>query len=338
MATSATAVFANQIPGSLEQPAQQSALATRSLVTAVDYAGDRLVAVGERGHILLSDDQGGSWQQAEQVPVTVTLTDVCFDSDREGWAVGHRGAILHTRDAGATWQLQYDGFRAAEDLLEVLEKAGSEQAFYAEMMVEDGADKPFLGVRCLGDRQVIAYGAYGFAFRTVDGGVEWAPSAAVFDGTMQMHIYDTANGDAGLYMAGERGGLYRTDDTLTDFETLSAPYEGTFFGVLETTGDTVLVWGLRGHAFRSENQGQSWTELDLDTQQSLGAGLELSGNRVLLVDNAGQGWLSLDGGHSFRLVTANRGFPITDLIELSTGDVLGVGARGFVQFSGDTLE
>ena len=45
--------------------ALESAKASRSLLLDVTHAGNRMVAVGDRGHILYSDDQGKSWTQAK---------------------------------------------------------------------------------------------------------------------------------------------------------------------------------------------------------------------------------------------------------------------------------
>src|SRR5690606_9884464 len=95
-----------------------SARAQHSLQLAVSRAGNRLVAVGERGVVLLSDDDGRNWHQAENVPVSVTLTDVHFVSATHGWAVGHSGVVLHSADGGETWQRQLDGNQAAKIILE----------------------------------------------------------------------------------------------------------------------------------------------------------------------------------------------------------------------------
>ena len=48
----------------LDTPALKSALAAKSLLNGVAVAGKRLVSVGQRGHILYSDDGGKSWTQA----------------------------------------------------------------------------------------------------------------------------------------------------------------------------------------------------------------------------------------------------------------------------------
>ncbi|MBI3367277.1 MAG: glycosyl hydrolase, partial [Burkholderiales bacterium] len=94
-------------PAVLDTPAVPSAKALMAATLAVARAGQRLVAVGERGTVLLSDDGGASWRQAP-VPVQVTLTSVRFIDPRTGWAAGHGGVILRSDDGGQSWTKQLD--------------------------------------------------------------------------------------------------------------------------------------------------------------------------------------------------------------------------------------
>ena len=84
----------------------ESPKAAKGLMIDVVHAGKRLVAVGDRGHILYSDDQGNTWAQAK-VPTRQLLTAVFFVDDQHGWAVGHDAQILASTDGGATWTQQY---------------------------------------------------------------------------------------------------------------------------------------------------------------------------------------------------------------------------------------
>ena len=77
----------------LDTPSAMTPLASRSLLNGIARAGNRLVAVGARGHILYSDDEGKSWKQAK-VPVSSDLTAVNFSTPQQGWAVGHDGVIV----------------------------------------------------------------------------------------------------------------------------------------------------------------------------------------------------------------------------------------------------
>ena len=52
-------------------------LASKSLLLAACLTNGRAVVVGERGHILYSDDQGETWTQA-RVQTIATLTGVYF--------------------------------------------------------------------------------------------------------------------------------------------------------------------------------------------------------------------------------------------------------------------
>ena len=61
----------------LDTPARTTPLASKSLFQAVTRAGDRLVAVGQRGHVVVSTDGGKSWKQSA-VPVSSDLTAVYF--------------------------------------------------------------------------------------------------------------------------------------------------------------------------------------------------------------------------------------------------------------------
>ena len=94
-------------------PAVKTHWVDSALMLDVAKANGRLVAVGERGFIIHSDDDGQSWVQAD-VPVSVTLTAVVFPSPKMGWAVGHEGTILHSSDGGASWSVQFTGQQVAE--------------------------------------------------------------------------------------------------------------------------------------------------------------------------------------------------------------------------------
>jgi photosystem II stability/assembly factor-like uncharacterized protein len=162
----------------LDVPAQRSALAPKNLMLGVARAGLRLVAVGQRGHIVYSIDGGATWQQAS-VPVSSDLTAVFFVNDQKGWAVGHDGVIVHTSDGGLTWTTQLDGRRANEHLVEYMQERvdASPQAADKKQLLEEakrykeqGADKPFLDVWFADENNGYVVGAYNLIFHTRDGG------------------------------------------------------------------------------------------------------------------------------------------------------------------------
>ncbi|MEP6505589.1 MAG: glycosyl hydrolase, partial [Betaproteobacteria bacterium] len=64
-------------PAVLREPALPTAHAVDAAMLALARAGSRIVAAGERGLVLHSDDGGRAWTQAH-VPVQVSLTALRF--------------------------------------------------------------------------------------------------------------------------------------------------------------------------------------------------------------------------------------------------------------------
>jgi photosystem II stability/assembly factor-like uncharacterized protein len=322
------------VPDTLEQSAVVSASASRFALNAAAMAGERLVVAGMRGTILYSDDQGQNWQQAS-VPVTVGLTGVCFADATNGWAVGHRGVILATRDGGAHWTRQLEGAQAAQAILKVRRDAA--RIDEARRLVAEGADKPLLAVQCMGDGRVLALGAYGLAFSTQNAGQSWQPVLALLDGSESQHLNAVQASGGAIFVAGEQGALMRVSNDLNHFTRFASPYEGSFFGLLATHDNSLLAFGLRGHAFRSTDQGASWQPVAVPSNKSLTAATQLRDGSILLADESGQGWLSRDDGRSFRPVEPQQRFPLIALLAMPDGGSLAVGTNGITRFPPSAL-
>ena len=221
--------------------AELAPMAERSLLTRIVRAGSRLVAVGSRGHILLSDD-GREWRQVA-APVNGLLTSVSFVDERRGWAVGHDAAILHTADGGTTWTLQLFRPEWNQALLDVL----------------------FLDAR-----HGFAVGAYGLFLETRDGGVSWLQiEAPIVEEKLHFNAL-LRLGDGGLLVIGEEGMLALSDDQGATWQRLVSPYESSLFAALPTGEHGVLLGGLRGNLYRSEDpRAGQWTRIDLGTPQSV---------------------------------------------------------------------
>ncbi len=288
------------VPAALTEPALISPKALGASTLAVARAGDRLVAAGERGTVLWSDDGGKTWQQA-RVPVRAGLTALRFVDARTGWAVGHLGVILKTEDGGKTWTLQLDGVRAAQALLAAATDDASRRA--AQRLVEEGADKPWFDLEALDGQRVIAVGAYGLAMATRDGGRTWEPLPLRAVNPRGLHLYGVraVGGPGGAWViAGEQGLLLRSSDDGVSFTALASPYKGSFFGLLSTRSGALLAYGLRGSVYRSGDAGASWDKVELGTPVSLQAGLERADRAELtLLAQNGELFVSTDDGHRF---------------------------------------
>ncbi len=303
------------------QPSIIAPLAPRSLLLDLAWAGPRLFAVGERGHVLHSGDAGNTWTQV-QVPASANLTAVYFADPQNGWAVGHAQTILRTQDGGNTW---------------VVAQFEPEEA------------DPFLDVSFADALRGIAVGAYGVIYSTTDGGAVWshvpfepeplagaarvepAPDEmeADVDLGFEFHLNALARGPGQrLYLGAEAGRLFRSDDDGASWRELPSPYDGSFHGILPLDGDALLAYGLRGNLFRSEDGGMHWTVIETGTTALLDAGARVDERTVVVAGMAGVILLSRDGGRTFRLTQQDDRKAIAAIVPSGDGSLVVAGEGG----------
>ena len=318
----------------LQQPAVKTPSAFHSAMLTVARAGNRLVAGGERGVILLSDDNGSTWQQAD-TPVRVTVTEMVFVNDKLGWAIGHLGVILRTVDGGKTWQKQMDGVqaaalftKAASNIQDPARAPAAQQ--YAKLLVDDGPDKPWLGVHFSDMQNGIVVGAYNLAMVTADGGATWRPLSFDLPNSKSLHLYGVAARGAELLIYGEQGLLLRSLDGGATFAAVASPYKGTWFGVLPLANGW-LAYGLRGNAFVSNAEDSGWTAVKTGQTASITAALHLSGSRVMLVSQTGELLIGKAGTGTFESRGLSVGAAAADAAEAADGTVIVATLRGMVR-------
>lgn len=317
----------------LGRAAPKSARGEQSMLLAVTLAGQRIVAVGERGIVLISDDNGVSWKQAE-VPVSVLLTGVRFATPEKGWAVGHSGVVLRTEDGGRSWVKSLDGERAAAlQLNAALKEAGvsgdaARRIADAERLVKDGADKPFFDILVDGENGALVVGAYGLAYRTADGGKTWAPWQAQLNNPKGAHLHAISAADASVFVAGEQGLVLVSRDRGQSFSELKSPYTGSFFGVVALSEQSLLLFGLRGKSFWTIDGGANWQASTTGLEASFNGATRLRDGSVLLVSQAGNVLRSTDGGKSFAPVPIKMPVPFVGVTEAADGSLVLVGVRG----------
>lgn len=325
----APALQAEPAPRVLVEPAIATAKAAGAAMLAVTRAGARLVAVGERGIVLLSDDGGVRWRQAAAVPVQVSLTAVRFIDERTGWAVGHLGVILRTDDGGERWRRQLDGVAAAERVAAAASTSNDDRERQrAARFAAEGPDKPFFDVDFADAKHGIAVGAYGLAFATADGGTTWTPLTGRLPNPKGLHLYAVRWSAGQVYLAGEQGLLMKSADAGASFGTLDSPYKGSWFGLVAARSGTLLAYGLRGRVFRSADGGASWQAVHTGVPVSIGAGLELAPGTLALLGQGGDVLVSRDDGVAFHKQPALSPLPATGLAMSSDGHVLLSTLRG----------
>ncbi len=289
-----------------KQASEIAPLASKSLLLDITLVeSSKLVAVGQHGHILLSND-AISWQQAA-VPIQSTLTSVFFINALKGWAVGHDNSILHTNDGGQTWQVQ-------------------------QYMPEK--EKPLLDVVFKNKNEGIAIGAYGLFYRTLDGGKTWqsefhqeflTPDDAEYLAELKAEDEEAYLDEASsilphfnriiqdgrtLYLVGEIGLIAKSNDFGLHWEKFDEIYHGSFFDIARTHQGNLLVVGLRGHIFRSLKSGRPWQQVNSGTTALLNSIVLTEDNRIIVLGNNGVILVSDDDGQSYKLQTQSDGKPL----------------------------
>ncbi|WP_290582593.1 WD40/YVTN/BNR-like repeat-containing protein [Ketobacter sp.] len=297
--------------------------AAESLLTDVDVFQNTVIMVGDRGHILVSSDNGEQWTQAE-VPVQYLLTAVDFGSENKVWAVGHEGVILHSADAGKTWQLQYANphrVRTDEELNQLTDE---------EFTKLPQAGSPLLDVWFRDELVGFAVGAYGMFLGTEDGGKTWNDVSSRIENYDGWHLNSIAAGEDGVvYIAGEKGVLFRSDDGGENWTTLTGPYQGSYFGVLVgPMPDDVFLFGLQGNIFKSSDRGETWTKAKSKASDGLMDGVLLGSQGVMLVGNSGVILTSQDGGASFSMQITKSREALLAIRKLPNGKLIMVGQGG----------
>lgn len=318
----------------LSSPAIQSDKAIGGVFTGLTYAGQRLVAVGQRGHIFYSDDNGVRWHQAE-VPVSSDLVAVHFPSPTQGWAVGHDGIVLHSDNSGETWKRQLDGRQVGQIMLEHFQRQVGQQTndallVEAQRMVDEGADKPFLDVWFANDKTGYIVGAFNLIFRTEDGGRSWVPLMDRTDNPGALNLYGIRAIGDDLFIVGEQGLVLKLDSATQRFINIPTPYSGSYFGITGKPG-SVLVYGLRGNVYRSVDHGVNWDKVELGLSSSITASTITADGRIILVSQAGHVLVSTDDGASFTLKPQDRLGPAAAAQAIASDVVVVAGARGLRQ-------
>ncbi|MDB6126866.1 MAG: hypothetical protein JWM35_762 [Verrucomicrobia bacterium] len=262
-------------------------------------AGPVIVAVGERGTILNSADDGHTWQSAD-VAAAATLTGVSFaDGTKEGWAVGHDALILVTHNAGRSWRKQWQGENLQDSFLDVL---------------------------ALDAQHIIAVGAYGLFVSSDNGGQTWTRRHISDD---DFHFNRITRGPTGsLYLAGERGTLLRSHDSGAHWDRIDSPYDGSFYGILPLDKSTLIAYGLRGRIFRSTDDGATWVPVANELRALLATATVMKNGSILFAGQSRAWLISRDGGKTVAPWPSTLASAVAELIPLADGTMLALGEAG----------
>lgn len=269
------------------QPARLVANAAVAPMLAVARAGQRAVAVGDHGVVLLSDD-GRQFRQAKAVPVRSLLTSVQFIDERRGYAAGHDGVVLGTQDGGETWTL---------------------------LRAEPGKEQPVLSLHFDSPEHGIAVGLYGWAIETRDAGRTWAPLQVAEGESADRHLMHVFTSGSGAWLiVGEGGVVFRSADKGRSWQQMDAGGKGSLWHGLALSDGSLLACGMRGHLYRSADDGKTWQEVGSQTTQSLTGIAQFPDGKVVVVGMGGTVLESRDGGRHFTATVREQQEPLTAVL------------------------
>jgi photosystem II stability/assembly factor-like uncharacterized protein len=286
-------------------PAEHLPAAATSMMLSAARADQRIVAVGDHGVVLLSDDSGKSFRQARTVPVSSTLTGVSFVDATHGWAVGHWGVIMRTEDGGERWKLQ------RTDLIN---------------------DQPLFSVYFRNLKEGWAVGLWSLMLHTNDGGANWepiklpAPAGAKKADLNLYRIFPDAAGN--LYIACEQGHVVHSADGGNTWSYLDTGYNGSFWTGVALEPGVLLLGGLRGTIYRSDDGGRTWARSQSAFNSSITDMVQLPDRSVVAVALDGVSQVSHDDGATFRGSQRSDRAPLTAVADSPIGTAVVFSANG----------
>jgi photosystem II stability/assembly factor-like uncharacterized protein len=188
----------------------------------------------------------------------------------------------------------------------------------AQLLVSQGPANPILSLLVLSETHVMAFGAFGLALETRDGGASWAGIAARVPDPQGLHIYAARLVGGTLVLVGEQGFVLRgaVDGVLAP---VASPFAGSLFG-LTGVKNYLLSYGVQGALLVSADTGATWHQAPAFADSGILSGLTLSDGRVLLGDESGNLALTADTGAKFSTVPANA--PVTALAQAANGALI----------------
>ena len=320
-------------------PAEKSERAPFSTLMDVQRVDGRMWVVGERGHILYSDDECSGWIQVE-VPVSVTLTAVYFPSYDNGWAVGHEGVVLHTEDGGKTWTKQLDGYKLNELMVTKLKQMiQAKTKLLEDMEAEPGEDQP----EALEEdketgldedqREALEVEIEDLEYFLSDWELasKEGPTLPLMDVWFKNDREGMVVGAFGIILGTEDGG-----ETWKPLLDRIHNIDGFHYYGITRSGDDLFVAGEAGILYRSEDFGQSWQQLESPYEGSyFGIISDPAGGFITAFGLRGHIYYSLDRGETWVPSKTGSRASLSGGAFLSDGSFCVVGVDGAVLRSTD---
>ncbi len=189
-----------------------------------------LIAMGDIGFGLRSEDNGLTWQPIGNGLWSPESHHICFPSEAEGWIAGYDAAFFHTVDGGAHWK-----------------------------PVDLGTTEDVVGLQFLSTQQGWALDAAGIVHRTLNGGRTWqAFDTGAGIGLNNLLFIDAHHG----WIVGGNGTVMATNDGGETWAAQQTGLEDVKLNKLFFL-DSQHGW-IAGAEKEKDNTSQSWVARTVD--------------------------------------------------------------------------
>ncbi len=199
-------------------------------LTAIHAFADRsLIAVGDFGRIIYSDDQFVSWNRRESLTEEL-LTDIDFFNELTGLIVGQRATLLRSTDGGLSWSPRSLPAKINLNAIAILD---SQRA----VVVADG----------------------GMILYSSTAGREWELRPTGLSQDLNAIAFQN---DGRCIVVGDAGSILRSDDGANSWQEISSSIEADFTTVAFSADGVATAVDRDGRVHRSDDGGLQWRQVE----------------------------------------------------------------------------
>jgi photosystem II stability/assembly factor-like uncharacterized protein len=283
------------------------------LLGAAFAAGRRVVAAGEDGVTVVSDDAGITWAPIGG-RLSQTFTRIRAVSASLVFAVGPKGSLARTGDGGRSWSPL--GVSTTEDVVDVsfadafvgyaVDAAGTvlrtENGGISWQILNTGYSATPQAVLALDPRTVLLIGGRG-VLRSTDGGNTFSRMRARIVAAARLFNVDRAGGR--IFAYGSKN-IVASSDRGRTWKKVLRPRKALLASLDFVSARTGFVLGQDGQLFKTRNGGRRWADLSAvgsDDATGMAFGSESRGYLTLSgfgEDSSGYVLHTTDGGRTWR--------------------------------------
>lgn len=274
-------------------------------LNSVYFANSLAIAVGDYGTILISEDEGLTWQNQKRK--TSEHLYSTFIQENNTYCVGNGGTIIYSTDKGKNWEckegIMRDDFRFITFTNSSIGfVGGTNGSIYrsdnsGKTWTTILSDTTFSFQNCYnGNNLLIATGNEGALYISSDNGNNWNKNNLPFHKEWTNAASSIGNE---IVVVGDRGTVYKGRNNSWTKNT-NTPMNSDLF-CISKNADRIFVGGANGSLFYSSDNGKTWNDAGTNSTQDVSAIIH-NNNEVYAFNTADSSLLhSSDKGNSWTL-------------------------------------